>query len=334
MCACGLSSIEVRHSLDVVVSGQGAVDFDPDQVDYEHGQAVELMAVPAHGWLFSHWEGSLTGSSNPASVEMDGHKSVSAVFTPEQHVVTTSVTGQGTVARNPDQAEYSYGSDVILSAVPGDRGWAFSHWEGDATGITNPVTVEIDGDKSVIAVFTEVPHTLDVSVSGQGTVNVDPDQPEYTPGEEVEVTAVPAAGWLFSHWEGDLTGAVNPAKVTVIGATEVSAQFTSIMSGLVSSFYNSVTINNRVHGMALSLRSTLPVAVNIHRVEVQRPNGTLFASTEDPSILGVLNPGASIGLSVSPAIPPLLSEVRSFTVHWYGTHDGQNFERIGSFTGF
>jgi len=146
--------------------------MDPDEVDYEHGQEVALTATPSHGWLFSHWEGDLSGGANPTSIEMDGGKSVSAVFTPMQHTVTVAVTGQGSVARDPDQTEYSFGSDVNLTAVPADRGWVFSHWEGDITGSANPAIVEIDGDKSLAAVFTDVPHTLDVSISGQGTVDV------------------------------------------------------------------------------------------------------------------------------------------------------------------
>ena len=113
------------------------------------------------------------------------------------------------------------------------------------------------------------------------------------------------------------------------GETEISANFTSITGGLIAYFYNSMTINNRVHGMALNLSSTLPVTVNIHRVEVQRTNGTVFAVSDNPSILGALLPGANFSLSVSPAIPPLVSEVQSWTVHWYGTYDGQNFEKVG-----
>lgn len=325
---------EVQHLLEIVSSGQGVVEIEPDEPDYEHGQEVELNAIPSQGWLFSHWDGDFTGSDNPIIVEMDAGKSIDAVFTPKQHAITVDVKGQGAVLRDPEQAEYDYGSAIDLTAIPADRGWRFSHWEGDVSGSDNPVNVEVDNDKNVKAVFTELPHTLDVAVSGSGAVDIVPDLSEYLYGEEVELTAVPEPGSVFSHWADDLTGSDNPATLAVIGETEITAHFTSILSGLTSNFYNSMTVNNRVHGMHLNLHSALPVTVNIHRVEVRRADGSLHSMTDDPSILGALNPGGALALSVSPAIPPLLSEVRSYTVHWYGTYDNENFEKIGSFIGF
>lgn len=48
--------------------------------DYGHGTKVQLIAVPAAGWRFSHWEGDLEGSKNPAEIVVDAQKSVTAVF--------------------------------------------------------------------------------------------------------------------------------------------------------------------------------------------------------------------------------------------------------------
>jgi len=41
----------------------------------------------------------------------------------------------------------------------------------------------------------------------------------------VELTANPAEHWLFDHWEGDMTGKDNPAKLTVSSAKSVKAVF-------------------------------------------------------------------------------------------------------------
>ena len=41
-----------------------------------------------------------------------------------------------------------------------------------------------------------------------------PDQATYTSGTVVSLTAVPAAGWSFSGWSGDLSGSTNPASFT------------------------------------------------------------------------------------------------------------------------
>ena len=70
------------HALDVAVRPRtgGTVVKEPDQAVYPSGTTVTLTAVAAAGWRFDHWEGDLSTSANPASIAMDGDKSVTAVF--------------------------------------------------------------------------------------------------------------------------------------------------------------------------------------------------------------------------------------------------------------
>lgn len=53
----------------------------------EHGQTVQLTARPNPGYVFDHWEGGLTGNSNPATLTLNGPptQSVTACFTPGIH---------------------------------------------------------------------------------------------------------------------------------------------------------------------------------------------------------------------------------------------------------
>jgi hypothetical protein len=69
--------------------------------------------------------------------------------------LTTSATGSGTVARNPNQPTYACGTPVTLTATP-NAGWAFSGWTGDLTGSLNPATFTMDSSGTVTALFTEV----------------------------------------------------------------------------------------------------------------------------------------------------------------------------------
>lgn len=46
------------------------------------GKIVQIAATPAEGWYFDHWEGGLSGSTNPANLTMDSNKRVTAVFMP------------------------------------------------------------------------------------------------------------------------------------------------------------------------------------------------------------------------------------------------------------
>ena len=67
---------------------------------------------------------------------------------------------------------------------------------------------------------------LDLTTSGQGSVAMDPDGGVYDPGATVTLTAAAEAGWTFSHWDGDLTGNVNPAAITMDVDKQVTAVFT------------------------------------------------------------------------------------------------------------
>lgn len=73
--------------------------------------------------------------------------------------------------------------------------------------------------------------TLTVNVVGQGEVIVEPEgdvwsnQHYYPDGTEVTLTAVPAEGWAFSNWEGDLAGSVNPAQIIMDANKTVTAVF-------------------------------------------------------------------------------------------------------------
>lgn len=71
----------------------------------------------------------------------------------------------------------------------------------------------------------EPPWTLTTNVVGNGTVAKDPDTADYADDTNVQVTAVPASGWVFVGWSGDLAGDANPATVTMDGDKTVTATF-------------------------------------------------------------------------------------------------------------
>ncbi|GAA3325056.1 hypothetical protein GCM10020331_055360 [Ectobacillus funiculus] len=42
--------------------------------------------------------------------------------------------------------------------------------------------------------------------NGQGTIQSNPNDKEFTDGDVITLTATPAQGWEFSHWAGDASG--------------------------------------------------------------------------------------------------------------------------------
>ena len=73
---------------------------------------------------------------------------------------------------------------------------------------------------------------MDVSPSDGGIVKVDENLPSSYPifyffgsGTEVRLEAVPASGYLFSTWGGDLSGSTNPTTIVVDCNKSITANF-------------------------------------------------------------------------------------------------------------
>ncbi len=67
-------------SLDVVLEGLGTVTTDPVGRVQPLDTSVTLTATPAPGYGFAGWSGDLAGSTNPASLLLNGDRLVTATF--------------------------------------------------------------------------------------------------------------------------------------------------------------------------------------------------------------------------------------------------------------
>ncbi len=216
--------VENPFALTILVTGQGTVTADPAGGSHAAGTTVTLTPVPAAGWHFDHWEGDLSGAANPASVVMDAAKTVTAVFAVDQYPLTILVTGQGTVAADPAGNPHTTGTTVTLTPAPA-AGWHFDHWEGDLSGSATPGLVVMDAPKTVTAVFAETLYALNVTITGGGTVALNPPGGAYAPGTQVTLSATPDTGWHFDEWQGDLSGGATWIQVTMDAAKSVTAVF-------------------------------------------------------------------------------------------------------------
>lgn len=68
------------HALTISIKGQGTTDPVAGSYIDEDGSTVRIKANPASGWLFDHWEGSVSGNDNPISFTLLANANVVAVF--------------------------------------------------------------------------------------------------------------------------------------------------------------------------------------------------------------------------------------------------------------
>ena len=161
---------EIQYSLSLGTSpsNAGSITKFPNQNAFKEGTSVKLTANPNSGYQFDHWENDVTGTTNPANIVMDANKQVVAVFTEVVNnytlSLTTSPANGGSVTKQPDQNEYSEGTIVTLTANPAS-GYQFDQWQGDASGSDNPLELNMNGDKNITAVFSEVQPEIHLSAN-------------------------------------------------------------------------------------------------------------------------------------------------------------------------
>jgi uncharacterized repeat protein (TIGR02543 family) len=142
---------EYTLTITINPTGSGTVSAVPSP-PYHYGDVVTLTASANPGYIFDHWSGDASGSSLVTTVTMDGNKSVTANFI-QGFTLTIIIDGHGSVTKNPNQATYPPNTVVTLTAVP-DANWVFNSWIGDLSGTENPVTITMNGNKTITAHFT------------------------------------------------------------------------------------------------------------------------------------------------------------------------------------
>jgi uncharacterized repeat protein (TIGR02543 family) len=220
-----VAHFKIQYTLSAAASPDGGGIITPVGGSYDDGAEVTLVAVPAQGYAFDGWSGDVTGKTSPVTLAMNGDKSVVAHFK-IQYTLNASVGPDGGGTVTPVSGSYDDGSEVTLAAVP-TQGYAFDRWSGDVTGKTSPVTLAMNGNKSVVAHF-KIQYTLSAAASPDGGGTVTPVGGSYDNGAEVTLAAVPAQGYAFDRWSGDITGKTSPFTLAMNGNKSVVAHFNKI----------------------------------------------------------------------------------------------------------
>jgi len=119
--------------------------------DYGYGIAVASSNVYVTGESYAAWQGD--SGVNPLHA-YSGLNDIVALKLGEYYTLTvaTAGSGSGTVVKTPDATSYPAGTVVTLTANAAS-GSSFGGWSGDASGLTNPLTVTMDANKHITATF-------------------------------------------------------------------------------------------------------------------------------------------------------------------------------------
>ena len=185
---------------------------------YPAGTNVQLSATASNGWQFIRWDDGPT--NNPRTVAVtSGSTSYTAVFAPTAvlSVLANPLNG-GSVTGGGD---YFAGSNATVRATPAGS-WVFLNWNGNVTN--NPWAFSVvSGSTTCTANFAR-PSAVTVlgSPSGGGSVA---GGGIYLSGSNVNLTATPAPGWLFTAWND---GDTNASRFITVPAATVTYRATFV----------------------------------------------------------------------------------------------------------
>jgi uncharacterized repeat protein (TIGR02543 family) len=155
---------------------------------------------------------------------MNGSKTLTANFAIQSYSLTVNSSGSGSTSPAAGTYSYASGTQVMVTATPAS-GYVFNGWSGAASGTSNPVTITVDGNKTLTASFVPTYYTLTVSNGWGGSTSPAAGTYSFMVGTQVMVTATAASGYEFAGWSGAASGTSNPVTVTVDGDKTLTANF-------------------------------------------------------------------------------------------------------------
>jgi len=119
---------------------------------------------------------------------------------------------------------------VVNLTVYANSGYRFTGWSDDLSGTSNPVSIIMDGNKTVKANFELIPNFSLTTYATNGTIELSPPDGSYYEGATVNLTAIPFEGFRFTEWSGDLSGNTNPVSIVMSADKNITADFSFITS--------------------------------------------------------------------------------------------------------
>ena len=151
-------------TLTYTAGANGTISGISPQTIIHGGSGTEVTAVPNTGYHFVSWsDGVLTAARTDINVTAD--ITVTASFALNAYTLTI-ISDHGTIEKAPDLPAYDHGASVVVTSTAA-TGYTFINWTGDVTSTDNPLTLTMDGDKSLTANYSLNTYTI------SGTVNLE-----------------------------------------------------------------------------------------------------------------------------------------------------------------
>jgi len=188
----------------------------------------------SHAWGVPNAPSSqcLVRISDTANTSIKDTSNAPFSIVPVSTTLTIAAGTGGTTDPVPGIHSYPPNTIVQVTAIP-DNHHEFVNWTGSLSSTQNPLTITMDGDKSIKANFRAKPK-LTVQTSDWGTTTPAPGIYYYSFDSDAQVAATAATYACFTGWTGDASGTDSPLTVRMGRDKTIKANFRYIHAPVAS----------------------------------------------------------------------------------------------------
>ncbi len=202
------------------ISGETTIDYGKSAhcvISADEGCSIDKIYI---GEELYHQAALVESSYTLYLFDLTEDKTIKATFTND--IVSLSVTqpAEGGYIYGSENGDYVSGSTIALNAVA-DKGWYLSSWSNGNTD--EKITFKITENTELTAIFGAYDYEIATAIGEGGKGKVEPESLSANINDTQMFTAVPDAGYVFSHWED---GSTNAERLyTVSGDATITAYF-------------------------------------------------------------------------------------------------------------
>ncbi len=163
------------QTLTILTNAHGITSPASGNYTYVYGTNVSVTAISDNDFVFDHW--TLNDSveyDHPISVAMTSNYTLKPFFVSVNYTLTVIESANGTFSLSSGDHYYEAGTTVQLVATS-DVGYRLAHWvlDGSDAGSDNPLSLVMNSNHTLGAVFSPVSYVGTIYIRTDGTI--DPD---------------------------------------------------------------------------------------------------------------------------------------------------------------
>ena len=218
-------------SLNRIPKEGGSINLNPvaPYDRYDDGTVVTLTVQLSKGWLFDCWSGDVSGTDQQTSVTMNSNKTVIANFKEDEDDSSNqnSAKSSSSVVSGLDASE----NNMINSNMVAKNSVVLSKYTNNLL-ISGSSNIKSNNFVYVLLLantgdnYLPLGDTYRLTITAiHGSVNTNPNGPNYSPGTQVWLHAVPCSGYHFERWGDDASGINEQTSIVMNSDKHVTAVF-------------------------------------------------------------------------------------------------------------